>query len=106
MRRISISVLVVAALVFAGCGKADIAVVARPRLQVYLCFGVTRGRCESRFDAGKLVGLTLREARVVAAHHPVKCVPGGLLDYDSGRIDVECTNRTPTGIITRIVGRG
>jgi hypothetical protein len=109
-------VLAVAALALAGCGKADVAIVKRPVLPIYVCTnGPLRSPegCDGKFDAGRLIGLHLHDAQRLARAHGYRVRPvaplrkGAALtmDYETGRLDVE-TSSVGNSIVVRIVGKG
>jgi hypothetical protein len=105
-----------AVLVLGGCGKHDVAIVKRPILPIYVCgtFRESRSeRCAGRFDAGRLIGLSLKDADRLAQTRgyvvrPVAPLPKGaalLDDYETNRIDVE-TSSPAGGIVVRLVRMG
>lgn len=103
-------------LVFAlsSCGKADVAIVKPPRVPIYVCSNGASPRgsdCEGKFNAGRLLGLTLNAGERLAhdhGHTVRRVIPaeGIELDYRSGRIDIECTSTSPDCIIVRLVRTG
>lgn len=108
--------------VFAGCGKSDLIRVARPAHPRYVCwlfppvkFGPDhrsipqKPGCMHRFDANRLLGLSVTDAeRLARAHgYMVRVLeelnPANLV---SNRLDVEATSPTGSGVITKIAGEG
>jgi hypothetical protein len=99
-----------------GCGKSGVVVVKRPAVVIYACDGRAgqKGRgehCRGPFDAGRLVGLRMKDAERLAEVNgfTVRCEnPGEAAndELDFYRIDVECSENSKDGIITRVKGRG
>lgn len=102
------------AVLLAGCGKADIAIVKPPRVPIFVCANREsdkRPGCEDRFNAGLLLGLTLEAGDRLARRHGYtvrRIVPAevDIGDYEPERIDVECTSSAPDCVIVRLVHMG
>jgi hypothetical protein len=104
-----------AILALAGCGKSNIVAVRRPVVPFYICVQHSAGlSCPGKFDVGRLIGLTLAEAERLAErhHYTVRRIaaPGdhGALerDFESNRLDVECSSPSPNAIVVRFVEIG
>jgi hypothetical protein len=117
MRRLAL-LAVIATFALVGCGKTNIVAVRQPVIPIYLC-SAPRERpgeqCAHRFDAGRLIGLTLHPAEKLAEAHgytvrAVAPLPRGAAlfrDAESNRIDVETSSFPSTNsIVVRIVELG
>ncbi len=93
-----------------GCGKADVAIVKPPLVPIYVCPRAVgpRAICRHRFDAGKLIGMSLGQARRVAAAHGyalLRVAPAPEASIFMGReLEVECSAGGASGIVVRILG--
>lgn len=117
-----IGVLAALAVLVAGCGKSDLVRVARPAHPRYVCwllqpirFGPVRHplppnpRCRYRFDANRLLGLSVADAERLARanHYEIRVLARwNTADLKSNRINVEATSPTGSGVVTKIVGEG
>jgi hypothetical protein len=116
VRRSKIALLVVLAATFGGCGKGEVAFVKRPVLPIYVCPngpGGSAARCAGRFDASQLVGMTLTNAERDARAHgfalrkvaPPRDVPLED-DFETNRLNIECSSRSRDCIVVRLAWKG
>lgn len=105
----------------AACGGANVAAVRPPVVPIYAC--PSSGRLtearetqnrEGCFDAGRLIGMRLKDAERLAAAHgftvrrAAPLEPGEVLtdDYVPSRIDVEGNEASEDAIVVRLMYRG
>jgi hypothetical protein len=91
-------------------------IVKRPVVVIYACeeragLKGRREHCRAPFDAGRLLGLRMKHAERLAEADglTVRCENPGEAANDElafYRIDVECSENSRDGIVTRIKGRG
>ncbi len=94
-----------------GCGHSDSVYVAKPSRPHYVCrLGLAKRRgCVNRFDANRLVGLTVAAAtRLAREHgyelHVINEYNDLMLLFD--RLDVDATSPTGSGIVTKFAEQG